>query len=92
MADERPVGDPAFAGSDAITHEPVVEEERAELAHPERLRGPFPWAVGAMVVAFVALAVLAGVAVGAQYAIPFVVLGALILGFVLFHRAVARSR
>jgi Flp pilus assembly protein TadB len=81
-------GDPAFRGSGAITHEPVIEDERASpLPGADNLRRPFPWAVAATLLVFAGVAVVAGLAVGWQYAIPFVVLAALILVFLAFNRA-----
>jgi hypothetical protein len=81
-------GDPAFAGDDRITHEPVVEEER-ESPLPSR---PFSWAVAGVVLAFAIAAVVAGVAAGAVYVIPFAVLGAIAVGFVVSHRQISRNR
>jgi hypothetical protein len=81
-------GDPAFRGSGAITHEPVIEDERpSPLPDSENLRRPFPWAVGATLLAIAVVAVVAGVAVGWQYMIPFAVLAVLILAFLAFNRA-----
>jgi Flp pilus assembly protein TadB len=81
-------GDPAFRGSRAITHEPVIEEERpSPLPDARSLKRPFPWALGATFLAIAAVAVVAGLSVGWQYAIPFAVLAGLILFFVGFHRA-----
>jgi hypothetical protein len=81
-------GDPAFAGDDRITHEPVVEAERPSPV-PQR---PFPWAVAGVVLAFAVAAVAAGVAAGAAYVIPFVVIGAIAVAFVVGNREVARRR
>jgi len=83
-----PEGDPAFRGSSAITHEPVVEEERASPVPDSRsLRRPLPLALTATLLAIAGLAVVAGVAVGWQYVIPFAVLAGLVLFFFGFHRA-----
>lgn len=91
---DTPQGDPAFAGDDRITHEPVVEEERASpLPGGEGgLRRPFPWAVMGVVLAFAVAAVLAGIAAGAEYVIPFVVIAAIVVGFLVSHRALSRNR
>lgn len=90
-------GDPAFAGDDRITHEPVVEEERPSPLpgggrDGDALRRPFPWAVAGVVLAFAVAAAVAGVAVGAVYVIPFVVVAALVLGFIVSHREYARRQ
>lgn len=86
-------GDPAFEGSDAITHEPVVEEERASpLPDPDSLRHPFPWAVGAVVVALAVAAVIAGAAAGWLFAIPILIVDAIVLAFaVTGHRVAERG-
>ena len=93
--DEERHGDPAFAGDDRITHEPVVEEERPSPlpgGDGDGLRRPFPWAVMGIALAFAVAAVVAGIAAGGAYVIPFVVVAALVIGFVVSHRAYARSR
>ena len=64
---DQPVGDPAFAGDERITHEPVVEEERASALPASPARRPFPWAIAAVVVAFAVAAVVA-VGTGASVA------------------------
>ena len=85
--------DPAFAGDERITHEPVVEEERpSPLPSGERLRRPFPWAVAGVAGAFAVTAVVAGVLAGGAYTIPFAVVAALAIGSVVFHWLVARNR
>jgi hypothetical protein len=81
-------GDPAFEGDERITHEPVVEEERQSPAPS----GPFPWAVAGVALAFAIAAVAAGVAAGAAYVIPFAVIGAIAVGFVVMQRQLSRNR
>jgi hypothetical protein len=78
----RRAGDPAFAGSSAITHEPVVEEDRPTIADNEGLRRPFPWIVVFTFAAIAGLALVAGLAAGWAYAIPFVVVAALVAAFI----------
>jgi hypothetical protein len=86
-------GDPAFTGDDRITHEPVVEEERASpLPDAEGLRRPFPFAVVAVAVAFAVAALVSGLAAGAAYAIPFAVVAAIVIGFVVTNRQLSRNR
>jgi hypothetical protein len=80
-------GDPAFAGDDRITHEPVVEEAR-QSPLPDR---PFPWAVAGVALAFAVAAIVSGIAAGAVYAIPFVLVAAIVIGFVVTHRGVSRN-
>jgi hypothetical protein len=88
-ADRR--GDPAFAGDDRITHEPVIEQDReSPVPDSDTLRRPFPWAVIATVLVVLGVAIVAGASVGWQYAIPFAVLGALIGVFLGVHRAQGR--
>jgi hypothetical protein len=85
-------GDPAYAGDDRITHEPVVEERReSPLPDGESLRRPFPWAVGFVALAFVAAGVLAGAAAGWSYTIPFAVVGVLVFGWALTQRTLDRK-
>jgi heme A synthase len=85
-------GDPAFAGDDRITHEPVVEEEReSPLPDGETVRSPFPWAIGLVALAFVAAGVVAGAAAGWAYTIPFAVVGVLVFGFALTQRKLDRK-
>ena len=96
-SDEVRHGDPAFAGDDRITHEPGVEEERASpLPGGDRdgdaLRRPFPWAVMGIALAFAVAAAVAGLAAGAEYVIPFVVVAALVIGFVVSHWLYTRNR
>ena len=93
MASETRQGDPAFAGDDRITHEPVVEEQRLSPL-PGGDGGPRPFPVGATVVAlaFAVAAVVAGIAAGGSYTVPFLVLAGLIVGFALLHRAIAAGR
>ncbi|HVE69657.1 MAG TPA: hypothetical protein VNB64_13865 [Solirubrobacteraceae bacterium] len=96
-SDEVRYGDPAFAGDDRITHEPVVEEERASpLPGGDReggaLRRPFPWAVMGIALAFAVAAVVAGIDAGGEYVIPFVVVAALVIGFVVSHWLYTRNR
>ncbi len=59
--EETPRGDPAFAGDDRLTHEPVVEEERvAPVPGDDDPRRPFPWG---MAITALALSIAAIVAV-----------------------------
>jgi hypothetical protein len=95
------VGDPAFRDDPgAITHEPIREEERG------RSRGPngssvadrvdpgdpqtYVWPFAAIVL--VGLAVVAGVAAGWAYAIPFAVFAGVAAFFFLSQGALARLR
>jgi hypothetical protein len=85
-------GDPAFAGDDRITHEPVVEEQReSPLPDGEALSSPFPWAIGLVALTFVVAGVLAGAAAGWAYTIPFAVVGVLVFGFALTQRKLDRK-
>jgi hypothetical protein len=88
---DRLAGDPAFAGSDQVnvTNAPIDERERGGGSEHASLRRPFPWAMGILAVALVALAVVAMVAVGAQYGIPFLVLALLFGIFFGTHRLLA---
>ena len=85
-AARKPAGDPALEGDSRITREPVVEDERSELAQPERLRRPATWAIVAGVVALIALAIVAGAAAGWAYTIPFAVVVLLGLVAIALHR------
>lgn len=71
-----------------VTGAPITEEERAE--HREQsgpdMGKPFPWLALAGAVALVVLAVVAAVAVGAQYAIPVGIIALLAAGFLGAHR------
>ena len=70
-----------------VTSAPITEEERAETRAEQREVGkPFPWLAGAAVLALIALAVVAVVTAGAQYAIPFVIIAALGALFLATHR------
>src|SRR5688500_386231 len=90
---DAPQGDPAFAGDDRITHEPIVEEQRqSPLPDADGLRRPFPWAVAGVALAFGVAAVVSALAAGAVYAIPFVVIAAIVIGFVVSHRQLSRNR
>jgi hypothetical protein len=80
---QRRAGDPAFQGSDAITHEPVVEEQRPSPSVGPR-RAMTKILLGALVV-LVALAVLAGATAGWAYTIPFAIVAALMVMFVAVH-------
>jgi hypothetical protein len=82
-SDQRRAGDPAFQGSDAITHEPVVEEQRPPPSLGPR-RAMTKVLLGALVV-LVALAVLAGATAGWAYMIPFAIVAALLVMFVAAH-------
>ena len=91
MAAEKPVGDPAFQGDDRITHEPVVEEERSELARPDRARRPTTWVIVGAAVGLVALAIVAGAAAGWAYSIPFGVVAILGLVFAVLYRGAGEA-
>ncbi|MGI8511311.1 MAG: hypothetical protein ACR2NH_01620 [Solirubrobacteraceae bacterium] len=94
-ASDHRKGDPRYRGDDSLspTNEPIEEHERGQLgSHSGESGGsdarePFPYLVAATIVAFAAAAIVAGVAVGVQYAVPFVVLGAIIAAFVGINRA-----
>lgn len=64
----------------------------ARTGEPGGLGAIFPPAILAIIAAFVVIAVVAGVAAGAQYAIPVVVLLAIVLAFLGFHRAVGAAK
>ena len=77
-------GDPAFEGSEAITHAPLDEERRFDSASgTDALKRPFPWALIGVAVAVGVAAILVGAAAGAEYLIPLAVLAVLILLFAL---------
>jgi hypothetical protein len=85
-------GDPAFAGDDRITHEPVVEEDRpSPLPDPESLRRPFPWAIVAVVLGFAACAVVAGSSAGWAFGVPFGVVAVLAGAFFGTHWSMGRA-
>jgi hypothetical protein len=98
----EPVGDPAFRDDPgAITHEPIRESERGAGRAPhgssslgDRVDPGDPqtyvWPFAAIVL--VGLAIVAGLAAGWAYAIPFAVLGALAVFFFLGSGALARLR
>lgn len=83
--------------SERLGNATELPHERSRAA-AERTGGPtgpgraFPPAIVAMIAAFVVIAVVAGVAAGAQYAIPVVVLLAIVLAFLGFHRAVGSAK
>jgi hypothetical protein len=96
----QPVGAPAFRDDPgAITHEPIREEERGagrasgsslgERVDPRDAQ-TYVWPFAAIVL--VGLAVVAGVAAGWAYAIPFAVFAALAVFFFLSQGALARLR
>jgi hypothetical protein len=94
---KEPVGDPAFREDPgAITHAPIREEERGagsgrtgERVDP---RDPqtYVWPFAAIVL--VGLAVVAGLAAGWAYAIPFAVFAGVAAFFFLSQGALARLR
>ena len=77
-----------------VTNEPITEAERGRHASPTAMPAdrPGPWLMLAGVVAIAALAIVAALTVGAQYAIPFVVLAFLISLFVGGNRALSARR
>jgi hypothetical protein len=84
-------GDPAFEGSDAVTHAPVIEEERfASSPGLAPLKRPFPWVMVAIAAGLAGVAVIAGAAAGWSYTVPFAVLAVLVLGFALTSWRLAR--
>lgn len=95
---QQPVGDPAFRDDPgAITHEPIREDERgSEQGSPRGARvdptraQTYVWPFAAIVLA--GLAIVAGLAAGWAYAIPFAVFAALAAVFFLGHGALARDR
>jgi hypothetical protein len=96
----EPVGDPAFRDDPgAITHAPIREEERGAAGRPNgssagrldpRDAQTYVWPFAAIVL--VGLAVVAGVAAGWAYAIPFAVLAGLAGFFFVTQGALARLR
>jgi hypothetical protein len=83
MADSRR-GDPAFEGSNEITHAPIDESQRFEGdGDGELLRRPFPWVLIGVAVAIGIAAVVIGIAAGAKFLIPLGVLAVLIFVFAL---------
>lgn len=77
-------GDPAFNGSDAITHAPLDEERRFESSPGAgALKHPFPWALIGTAVAIVLVGIVAGMAAGWAYLIPIGAVGVLIAAFAL---------
>jgi hypothetical protein len=78
-----------------LTNAPLTEEERA--ADRDRAgaeRRPFPWALGLGFAGLAMLAVVAGATAGWAYAIPVLVLAAVMAVFLGSHRAmgIAQSR
>src|SRR4051794_26420673 len=84
-------GDPAFAGSDAITHAPIDEEHRYD-SSPEsgKPRRPVAAVVTGIIVAVLVVGVIAGAAAGWAYLIPFLLIALLGAGFSLFTRWMSR--
>ena len=81
---QRLQGDPAFQGSDAVTHAPVDEERRFESsAGAGALKHPFPWALIGTGLAIVLIGVVAGAAAGWVYLVPIGLVGVLIAVFAL---------
>jgi len=73
-----------------VTSAPIREEERGELAASSAPADrPFPWLMGAALVAIVALAIVAAVTVGAQYAIPFALIAVIVAVFVGTNRGLS---
>jgi hypothetical protein len=71
-------GDPAFEGSDAITHAPIDEAHRFDNAEGAAvLRRPAPRLVLALIVTIVVLGVVLGAVAGWAYVIPFLIVAAL---------------
>jgi hypothetical protein len=70
------------------TNAPITEEERGDTRERVGVRHrPFPWAVGIGFVVLAALAVIAGATAGWAYAIPVLVLAAVVAVFVGSHWA-----
>src|SRR4051794_5476528 len=97
----QPVGDPAFRDNPRpITHEPIREEERGAGRAPygsslgergdPRDAQTYVWPFAAIVL--VGLAIVAGVAAGWAYAIPFAVFAGVAAFFFLGQGALARLR
>ncbi len=79
---QRVEGDPAFEGSDAVTHAPIDEESRFDSsAGPEVLKRPFPWVLIGTGAAIVVIGIVAGASAGWVYLIPIALVAVVIIVF-----------